>query len=97
MGECAGGDGEEGERFPSPVQDDARNREEREKEQPVPEYSPGIEGACKKNVADRFIDEVGENCPESTEADETPVVQASGDREAQDEAEEEVAGDEHFS
>ncbi|KUL00226.1 MAG: hypothetical protein XE10_1504, partial [Methanoculleus marisnigri] len=34
---------------------------------------------------------------ESGEADEPPVAQAVGDREAQDEAEEEVAGDEHSS
>jgi hypothetical protein len=78
-------------------ENDACNEQEREEEQSVPEYPPGVEGPPEKDVAQRFIDQVGQDGPESTEADEPPVIQMFGDREAQDEAEEQVAGNEHSS
>ncbi len=62
----------------------------------MPEQPPGVECFGKKNVTDRFVDQVGEDSPESGKTNQPSIVQVSGECKAQDQAEEEVAGDEHL-
>src|SRR5690554_1531274 len=63
----------------------------------MPNYPPEVERLRKQDVAHRFIEQVGEDGPQGREADKPPVVQAVGDRQAQDETDKQVAGDKHPS
>jgi hypothetical protein len=78
------------------VTDETCHEEDEDEEQPVPEETTGVKGLRKQDVADRFIEKVGDYSPESGEADEPPLARATGKRETQHEAEKEVAGEEHL-
>jgi len=97
VGEYTGRDGKDGERSPPPFENGACHKEERKEEQPVREYPAGVERLREQDVTHRFVDQVGEDGPEGGETDEPPVAGAPRDRKAEDETEQEVAGDEHPS